>query len=293
MGKKYADLFKAYNNSYKSSLQTVVSQELADLFLNAASAGNIALMRELLTSKKITVKSVSNSTYSYAFFSKYTFFGRRLSSELAYRPVVDLALHRLGNNLPGLRMLLEEFEVPLPPDFLEHAANGEVARYLMDFHGLDPYEQARKEKKRFDDGGCPYFSAENIKRLCVAGKYRSLRPGDYEVIGSTLNRLANVLITKVKSGMGYKLAADGKILNAAPQFLCASPEDAIALKNFLTNECGLSFYDTVFPGSRQVFSREWLPPNICDSSSFIIAVARKAGTYQELVEEKNQCCGIM
>ncbi|OGT39685.1 MAG: hypothetical protein A3F12_01590 [Gammaproteobacteria bacterium RIFCSPHIGHO2_12_FULL_38_14] len=284
-----------HNASYKPTSQVIVPEEVVKDFLQAATDGNVDLMRSLLTSKQMVVNGVAPSqTSALAFLG-----GSKPQS--ARRPAVDIALYRVKKNLSALKMLLEEFNAPIPPYFLNSVETREVAEYLINVYGLDPYAKERNEKKRSEDGNCPYFSAKNVQRLHKE-QYRLLRPSDYEAIGKALNKISGVLITKVNSGGCYnKPTASGEVSGSqAPWFRCSSPEDAETLAKFLREECNLSFYHVMHTGSCEVYSRESLPDDgTCDHSNFIMAVGVKAGIYELLSDNNDQqtetkkCCVVM
>src|SRR3989338_5697586 len=143
--KTYQELSNAHKASYKRELQTVVSKGVAEEFLQAATDANITLMRELLSSGQIVVNGVAPCYPSISVFEE-------ISTALSRRPIVDIALYRVKKNLPALKMLLEEFGAPLPPNFLDSVETREVAEYLISIHGLDPYATEKMmERKREDD----------------------------------------------------------------------------------------------------------------------------------------------
>lgn len=174
-------------------------------------------------------------------------------------------------------MLVGEFRFPVPQDFLSsvYSPAPEVTHYLVEEQGFDLYAKNENQKRDDDDGTCSYFSEANIERLRSAVRnYRSIhgiRAQDYRVIGETLSKLAEVLITDVS----------GTRVGEAPIFKCASADDANKLAKFL-EICGKHSY-TAMPMNNEVWSHN---AYVC-ADDFIRIIGKAAGVFEESQEKQN------
>ena len=206
-----------------------------DEFVDAAArTGNLGLMRSMLESGKISLAGMYD--------------------EPAKLTIGEEALHRFRSrkNLDGIKMLIEEYHVPVPEGFLFSVRSKEMALYLIKKGGVNPYAEGEKQEKCSEDGICPYFSEENISRLQLAvstpirsavstSKYiHGLRRQDYRVVGEALHALTGVVILEVIGGC-VKKGSDGS-LSPSPWFFCPSIEDAQSLTDFLRDQCKLRYF---------------------------------------------------
>ena len=250
---------------------SVVTENVKCRFVTAVDLGDLNAIRQMLDKKEVTLNSWAD-------------LGLAGSASLT-----KLALLRLRDNLAAVKMLVDEYNVPLPEDFLQSVETRDVALYLIEEKGVNPYAEGEKEKKMRDDGKCCYFSQANIKRLADGGENnRALRPQDYRIVGENLEQLANVVITNVSDSSGY--------VGQAPSFRCASKKEAETLVSFLREKCNLQFYYDAI--GNQVISNGGLPNVRFQHTAFIQAVGTKAGIFEEVSISEEEpaskgCCCCM
>src|SRR3990167_5968087 len=160
--------------------------------------------------------------------------------ELLMSPVI----YSLGDNLEGIRMLLDKYHAPLQDfleDLLKHTKSKEVALYLLNEKRLDLYAKHEAEKSGPLDNDYFFFSKENIFRL-KKDTYHGLRPKDHRLIGNILTKLTSAIIVDIEDHPTLNFGENGDVLHQAPTISCASYQDARILFDYLHNKCGFSFY---------------------------------------------------